>query len=134
MARSAQIVGQATDAHGRQWDVRERRPTAHGWLLHVGWPAGEPRGQGCGGVRVILTVELADYLGRTRLRDVDLPMGGTTVKRLRRELGLHWSWDAWWSERADDLRALTLQAFADRHGCSTGAASQRRHHMNQVTP
>lgn len=28
--------------------------------------------------------------------------------------------------RVDDLRAMTLQAFCDRHGCSIGAASQRR--------
>jgi phage-related protein len=47
-------------------------------------------------------------------------------KRIRRELGLRWDWDAWRSMRSDDLRTMTLEAFCARHGCSIGAASQRR--------
>lgn len=78
------------------------------------------------GVAVILTVELAHYLHTARPRDVSLPIGGTTVKRLRSELGLKWSWDEWWAARASDLQTMTLEAFCARHGCSIGAASQRR--------
>jgi hypothetical protein len=61
-----------------------------------------------------------------RQRDIDLPIGLTAAKRLRRELGVSWSWDAWWAERREDLLSMTLEAFCAKHGCSVGAASQRR--------
>jgi hypothetical protein len=126
MAREAQIIGNATDYADVEWDVRERRPTAHGFDVSIGWPSGEARGKGGRGVAVIITAELARYLQSTRLRDVDLPIGTTTVKRMRADIGVSWSWDDWWAARADDLRSMTLQAFCDKHGCSIGAASQRR--------
>lgn len=126
MARRAQIIGHATDYAGVEWDVRERRPTTHGFDILVGWPSDDLRGKGGRGVATIITAELAHYLQVTRLRDTVLPIGRSTIKRLRREVGITWSWDDWWSQRADDLRTMTLQAFCDRHGCSVGAASQRR--------
>lgn len=126
MARKAHIIGRATDYAGAEWDVRERRPTVHGFDVLIGWPSDEPRGQGGRGVATIPTVELAQYLQATRLRDVDLPISRTTAKRLRAEIGVTWSWDDWWAARASDLQTMTLQAFCDKHGCSLGAASQRR--------
>lgn len=126
MARKAHIIGRATDYAGAEWDVRERRPTVHGLDVLIGWPRDEPRGRGGRGVATIPTAELARYLQATRLRDANLPIGRTTVKRLRAEIGVTWSWDGWWAARADDLRTMTLQAFCDKHGCSMGAASQRR--------
>lgn len=126
MSRKAEIIGTATDHAGQVWDVRERRTTQHGFDILIGWPHGEPRGQGGRGVAVILSAELARYLVETRQRDIVLPIGLTAAKRLRRELGVTWSWDAWWADRADDLTALTLDAFCRLHGCSMGAASQRR--------
>lgn len=126
MSRKAEIIGTATDHAGQVWDVRERRTTQHGFDILIGWPQCEPRGQGGRGVAVILSAELARYLAETRQRDIDLPIGLTAAKRLRRELGVTWSWDAWWADRADDLSSITLDAFCRRHGCSMGAASQRR--------
>jgi len=126
MARRAQIIGHATDYAGIEWDVRERRPTAHSFDVLIGWPKDEPRGRGGRGVAAIITAELAQYLLDTRPRDVDLPLGGTTVKRMRRDLGLRWSWDDWWSDRTCDLQTMTLQEFCDKHGCSIGSVSQRR--------
>lgn len=126
MARSAHIIGQATDVHGIEWDVRERRPSGLGWDVMVGWPHDAPRGRGCGGVRVIVTVELAQHLADTRLRDTRLPIGVTTAKRIRQDLGIGWSWDAWWTARTSDLLSMTREQFCQRHGCSMGAASQRR--------
>lgn len=126
MARHAEIIDQATDAAGQVWDVRERRATNHGFDILIGWPSAAERGKGGRGVAVILTAELARYLVETRQRDIDLPIGLTAAKRLRREIGVSWSWDDWWAARADDLGAMTLDAFCARHGCSTGAASQRR--------
>jgi len=126
MARKAEIIGQATDWSGESWDVRERRATKMGFDIFIGWPDGATRGQGGRGVAVILTAELARYLADTRLRDIDLPIARTTVKRMRRDLGISWSWDAWWSARQADLHGMTLEAFCQKHGCSIGAASQRR--------
>ena len=126
MARDATIIGSATDWSGRLWDVREIRHTHHGFNIFVGWPKGEPRGRGGRGVAIILTAELAQYLTVTRPKYVDLPIGDTTVKYLRRILGLNWSWDDWWLDRQDDLLSLTLIDFCNKHACSVGAASQRR--------
>jgi len=126
MARKAHIIGRATDYAGVEWDVREGRPTKHGFDVLIGWPRGEARGKGGRGVATIITAELAQYLQATRLRDTDLPIGMSTVKRMRAEIGVSWSWDDWWAVRADDLSTMTLEAFCDKHGCSMGAASQRR--------
>lgn len=126
MARRATIIGRVTDHAGVRWDVRERLPTQHGFDLCIGWPVGEPRGKGGRGTATIITAELARYLQATRLRDVELPIGHTAVKRMRAQLGITWSWDAWWAARAADLGSMTLEAFCDLHGCSIGAASQRR--------
>lgn len=126
MARTAEIIDQATDHEGKPWDVREKRATSHGFDIMIGWPQGEPRGKGGRGVAVILTAELANYISNTRLRDIDLPIGMTAVKRLRRSIGVTWSSDDWWHSKADDLMSMTLEAFCSRHGCSIGAASQRR--------
>jgi len=126
MARKAQIIAKATDWHGQRWDVRESKPTDHGFDILIGWPEGEPRGRGGRGVATIITAELAQYLLQTRLRDAALPIGNTTIKRLRAALDIHWSWDDWWSARKEDLLSMTLEAFCLKHGCSTGAASQRR--------
>lgn len=126
MARTAEIIGEATDWQGGTWEVRERRPTGKGFDILVGWPAGALRGRGGRGVATIPTAELAHYLSNTRLRDVDLPLGSTTINRLRKEIGVKWSWDDWWAARNEDLITLTLEAFCAKHGCSIGAASQRR--------
>lgn len=42
MSRRAQIIGETIDIFGVCWDVRERRPTKHGWDVFIGWPQGEP--------------------------------------------------------------------------------------------
>lgn len=134
MARTATIIGTATDWQSQSWDVRESKPTDHGFNLLIGWPQGEPRGRGGRGVAVIITPELAKYLLQTRLRDVTLPIGHTTTKRLRASLDIHWSWDDWWLSRMDDLLQMTLEAFCKKHGCSTGAASQRRTAIKPPAP
>lgn len=132
MARKAQIIGCATDWQGVTWDVRDRRPTRHGFDVLIGWPQGAERGKGGRGVAVIISAELASYLTETRLRDSDLPIGSTTIKRLRHEVGASWAWNDWWAARVADLLALTLEAFCSKHGCSMGAASQRRSALHQA--
>lgn len=126
MARQATIIGTATDYKGGTWDVRERRQTAHDFDIFIGWPRNESRGRGGRGVAIIITVELAKHLSQIRQRDINLPIGLTAVKHIRREIGASWSWDRWWADLSNDLLTMTLEAFCAKHGCSIGAASQRR--------
>lgn len=132
MARCATLIGSAIDIHGAAWDVRESRPTAHGWPVLIGWPQSVQRGKGGCGPRIIPTAPLIEYLAATRLRDVNLPISTGPVKRLRREAGISWLWDDWWAARAVDLRTLTLAEFAEKHQCSVGAASQRRAKLEAI--
>lgn len=132
MGRVARIIGTAADIWDDVWDVREARPTSHGFDLLFGWPAGTPRGKGgAGGPRIIVTQDLAAHLESIRQSPGKhgLPAGSTTVKRLRRLLGHHGQIDraAWWEDRADDLADLTIEQFATRHGVSIGAAVNARH-------
>ena len=126
MARKALIIGHATDWQGMAWDVRDSRLTEHGFDVLIGWPYGAQRGRGGRGVAVIISVELAQYLTQTRLRDIDLPISRSAIKRMRSDIGVKWSWDDWWAARAADLQSMTLEVFCSLHGCSMGAASQRR--------
>ena len=118
-------IGEVSDYRGIAWLIAERRATEHGFDLCLGWPVDA---DGQRGVAIIITQDLADYICATRQRDVALPIGRSTIKRLRRELGLSWLRDraAWWAERADDLANLTLEQFAQRHGVSGAAACLQR--------
>lgn len=132
MARHAKIIGAVTDAWGDAHDVREARPTLHGFDVLLGWPVGIPRGRGgSGGPKVIVTAVLAGHMEAHRLAPgaMGLPIGATAIKRLRRLLGHHGQIDraAWWEERADDLGILTIEAFAARHSVSAGAVVNARH-------
>ena len=116
-------LGEVDDVFNEPWIVAEYRPTEHGFDLALGWPAGGERQ----GAAVILTAALAEYLTDVeRPRDVRLPIGRSSITRLRSALELRFDWDVWWAARSADLETMTLEAFARRHGCSTGAASQRR--------
>lgn len=84
----AHILFRVSDFAGLMWEVRESRPTPHGFALLIGWPQGELRGKGGRGVSVILTQPLASYLAGRRLCDANLPIGRTTIKRLRRMVGV----------------------------------------------
>jgi hypothetical protein len=138
MARKATIIGVVMDAWGDAWDVREFRPTDHGFAVAIGWPSGFPRGRGgVGGPRVILTRELVEHLESVRhaltpMSAARLPLGRPQVKRLRRLLGHDRKADRheWWMARADDLVSLTSREFAGKHGCDPDAAENfRRAHF-----
>lgn len=129
--RADQAIDLIQDIDGEDWLVREYRPTRHGFDVAIGWPA-EALQQGAA---TILTTRLAVYLMvEVRPRDIDLPIGRTTIKRLRAELDLRFDWDDWWAAREGDLRSMTLEAFAARHNCSVGAASQRRAKLLKAPP
>ncbi|MEI8371849.1 MAG: hypothetical protein WCJ35_03335 [Planctomycetota bacterium] len=126
MAKTARIIGKVADVFGDSWDLRERRPTAYGWSVCLGWPHGQPRGRGgTGGPSIIVTRELLGYLESVRETPgtYDLPIGRTAIKRLRRLLGMDWfaENEAWWQERIEELSTMTLQKFAEKYGLSEGA-------------
>jgi hypothetical protein len=136
MSRHALILYQTKDYHGDLWDVREERPTPYGWPVLMGWPWGAGRGRaGSGGPRVILTAQLRAYLEDLRYDPglIVLPVGRSALRRLRRELGHNYYRDRplWWRDREDDLLTMTLEKFCEKHGCSTGAASQARKRFDE---
>lgn len=131
MARRATIVGHVTDVWGDDWDVREMRPTDHGFPVCFGWPKGIARGRsGSGGPKVIVTTPLAAHLEKHRLEPgkLALPIGNTAIKRLRRLMGHYHPIDraAWWQERIGDLAEYTTEQFAETHGVSVGAIVMAR--------
>ena len=132
LARQATIIDQMTDAFGDEWDVREYRATQHDFVIAFGWPADQLRGAGqAGGPRVIMSEDLVIYLAslRDRPKDIRLPIGRTTLKRLRRILGHHWQIDraTWWESRTEDLSDLTIEQFCALHEVSAGAVVNARH-------
>jgi hypothetical protein len=131
MARVALIIDKIEDAWGDEWDVREYRTTDHAFPVSLGWPHGHPRGRGGGGVRVIVTPQLAHHFEEHRLApgELALPIGNSTIKRIRRLLGHHRQIDraAWWEERVSDLTDLTIDEFTQKHSVSAGAVANARH-------
>lgn len=124
LAPDTQTVG---DQWGDAWSVAESRPTDYGHDVLLGWPHPLPSGPR-GRPKTIMTGALAatleDY--RTNPGDLRLPVGATTIKRLRALLGHNRYLDRrqWWEDRAVDLADLTLDEFARRHGVTAGAASR----------
>lgn len=115
------------DYWGDPWSVAESRLTDYGHDVLLGWPSPLPPGPR-GRPKTIVTTALAATLEayRTNPSDLRLPVGATTIKRLRAALGHNRYLDRrqWWEDRADDLADLTLDEFARRHGVTAGAASR----------
>lgn len=129
MARRATIIGTTTDFEGSLWDVRESRNTKHGFSLLFGWPSGR-RGPGWGGPRLIPTQDLLAYFAAVRLRRdgaiYDLPAAATTIKRIRRLLGLDYYCDnaEWWLDRLEDLSSMSGVRFSQVHGVEQSMVSE----------
>jgi len=127
VARKAIIIATVADTWADLWDVREERPTIHGWPLRLGWPHGVPRGRGgTGGPRIIVTPDL-EALCRASPKNLPLglPCGTNAIKRVRRLLGLNRYWECqyWWLSRLDDLDILSGHDFALKHKVSEGLVS-----------
>lgn len=72
------FIARVEDCFGQWWNVVESRPTDHGWPVLLGYPDLK-RKPGCltggsskGGVKIIITTELRDYLERYRLRRAEI--------------------------------------------------------------
>lgn len=120
----ATVIGTTIDIHGRCWAVHERRPTAHGFTVELGWLDGNVPGPGVrsGRARVIPTPDLADYLRQTAFPAVDLPLSPATVSHLRVALGedKHSQHRKRWQAWDGDIDDLSVREFAQRHGVSLG--------------
>lgn len=121
----ATVIGTTVDVDGQRWAVHERRPTAHGFTVELGWLDGNVPGPGVlsGRARVILTPALADYLRQTAFPAVDLPLSLATVPHLRVALGAdkHSQYRQRWQAREADIDYLSVREFAQRHGVSLAA-------------
>ncbi len=136
MARRATVIGRCRDLFRCEWDVRESRPTRHGFDLHIGWPLDVQgrrlSGRGNGGPRLVPTRSLYRYWRRlSRARDgsiYDLPMSRSTLKRVRALLGLNLyaQHRRWWMQHIEELHDLTCTDFAKRHGLHLSDVSKTR--------
>lgn len=116
------------DHWGDRWAVYDSRPTPHGFPILLGRPLGQGPLNRTGGNRVILTAPLVAYLESRRCRrgGIELPIGGTALKRLRGVLGHNIYEDVagWWEAHADELADLTHAEFAARHGFTVTRVAQ----------
>jgi hypothetical protein len=123
MSRGAII----SDCFGKPWLVDEVRPTAHGWCLYLGRPLSPEGISERRGSTAIATPKLRDHLAATMETpyDVDLPLSGPAIARLRKLLGLTWREyrRQWWEERTRDLDRMTEEEFGRKHGVAQSAVS-----------
>jgi hypothetical protein len=125
-----------TDCFGNRWRVAEARPTAHGWLLHLGRPILVDGSTARQGATAIPTPELRDHLAATveRPSETDLPLSPPAVRRLRRMLGLMWRTyrRQWWQEREAELAVMTEERFAAKHGIAQSTVSMKLRTRGQL--
>lgn len=115
------------DAWDGIWTVDDTRLTRHSFALYLGRPVPISGPQGAA---VIITHELRDYLDAHRRSPelIDLPLGRSAIKRLRRVLGHNWYEDGekWWLDRWEDLISLTTADFAAKYHVKPAAVTYAR--------
>jgi hypothetical protein len=125
-------LGEMTDLDGTLWEVREIRPTKHGFDLYCGNPVSYRGTPIRGKSRLIPSIELMEFWSDNGTRRdgvlFDLPANRNTLKSMRATLGfnLHEATHAFWEDRLSDLRLLSADEFAEKHGVSRSAALARR--------
>jgi hypothetical protein len=127
--REKKTICQIRDVHGVNWDVRQIRPTKHGFYLFFGSPAGRPwRSNAC----IIPTKELRNFWDSNRTRHdgflYDLPIGRSTVKRVRRRLQFNFreDWMKFWQDRMDDLKTMSVREFGAKHDVDHNVVNEMR--------
>ena len=129
LRRERLAVGEVTDVDGVLWGVTQVRPTKHGFDVLYGYRwesyfSGVPK--------LIATKSLIDYWQAHRLKPdttiYDLPIGRTTIKRMRKRFGFDQKKDArkFWKAHAKDLKALTPGEFGERYGFSEAVVKDWR--------
>jgi len=127
---------QAYDVHGTLWEVREARPTKHGFDLLYGKLVNPPVASCYSGGpnRLIVTPALLNYWETHRLEEgriYDIPAGRTTIKRARLRLHLNFVRErtALWRKRLPDLQNLSIREFSKRHNVPVEIAKAWRYKM-----
>ncbi len=104
------------DAWNDLWLVMQARPTGHDFVIFLGRPR---EATGPMGAEVIVTPELMAHFEKHRRSPgaMDIPLSGTTIKRIRSLLGFNKYQDLemWWLDRLNDLHELTTADFCARH-------------------
>jgi hypothetical protein len=116
--REMATICQVRDVYGVNWDVRKILPTRHGFYLFFGSPS---NGVWTSNACIIATKELRKFWDVNRTRHdgliYDLPVGRSTVKRVRRRLQFNFreDWCKFWQDRIDDLKTLSARDFGAKH-------------------
>jgi hypothetical protein len=133
--RKYPAVGRLKDVDGVLWDIRDVRDTKYNFSLYFGTPANNHGSYRGGLPRLIATKPLRDFWRSNPVESrgftYDLPAGRTTLKRLRKRLGLHYLDDLteFWTDRLADLKSLPMRDFAARHRVPVQVALERRRQM-----
>jgi hypothetical protein len=114
------VLYQVRDVDNDLWDVRDVRPTKHGFDLLYGSRVYRLTSHR-NGPGLIVTKQLFDYweANKTKRDGVlfDLPGGRTTLKRARSRCGFNHNRDLknYWTEHIPELQTLSAREFAARH-------------------
>jgi hypothetical protein len=114
------VLYQVRDVDNDLWDVRDVRPTKHGFEILYGSRVYRLTNHR-NGPGLIVTKQLFDYweANKTKRDGVlfDLPAGRTTLKCARSRCGFNHNRDLknYWSEHIPELQTLSAREFAARH-------------------
>lgn len=126
------VVGRVKDFNKAEWNLREVRPTKHGFDLCFGTPRSTYYGPYCGAPKLIVTKALRDYWHRNRTKKLhfflDLPATSSSLNLTLRRLRFFHREDvkAFWKDRIEDLGTLSTREFAAKHGVTPAAAFEWR--------
>lgn len=125
-------AGQVKDFNKAPWNVREVRPTKHGFDLCFGIPCNTYNRPYRGSSRLIVTKALRDYWHAHRTKSLrfflDLPASSGSIQLALRRLRFCHRADvkAFWTDRVEDLASLPTREFAAKHGVDPAAAFEWR--------
>lgn len=126
------ILGQLRDVEGTVWDIRDVRPTKHGFDLMFGNKTLDHGPNWIGLPRLICTKELYDFWDQNRVKGegflFSLPAGRTTLKRLRKRYRFNFDNDVdkLWQDRLEDLKSMKPRDFAKKYEIKLSQAFDRR--------
>jgi hypothetical protein len=130
-------LGEIIDIENTLWDVREIRPTKHGFDMHYGTRAS--RAYNGRIPRLIATIDLMEFWSANGTRHdgflFDLPASHHSLTSMRARLGFNFfeATAAFWEDRIADLASLSSQEFATRHGVTPCSAASRRYRIFGTT-